>query len=199
LSVELLAEPASAERAAHPAAAALRAFLQTPDAEGFLPRSGWLLAGLDETGASFVSQVAGDPPFVEAELELQPGGWKVVGYGQCRPRAVFEGLNDATWVFDPHARFPGPEDQDFVALVTETACAGGQSSEGRILSPTIIYGQREVLVVFAVRPQPGLSFTCQGNPATRVVVSLREPLGERLLLDGAVLPPHDPAEPWPPP
>lgn len=198
-SIELLAESANAELAAHPAAAALRAFLQTPDAEGFLPASGWLLAGFDDTGASFVAQVAGDPPFVEAEVELQPGGWKVVGYGQCRPRAVLEGLNGATWVLDPRAAFPGPEDNEFVALVTETACAGGQSSEGRILSPTILYGQREVLVVFAVRPQPGEFFTCPGNPATRVLVSLEEPLGERRLLDGGVFPPHDPAEPWPPP
>ncbi len=197
-SIELLAEPPNAERAPHPAAAALRAFLQTPDADGFLPESGWLLAGLDETGASFVAQVAGDPPFVEAEVERQPDGWKVVGWGQCRPRAVFEGLNDATWVLDPSAPFPAPEDRGFVALVTETACAGGQSSEGRVLSPAIIYGQRDVLVVFAVHPQPGEFFTCQGNPATRVVVALDEPLGERQLLDGGVFPPHDPAEPWPP-
>jgi hypothetical protein len=52
-----------------------------------------------------------------------------------------------------------------------------------------------VLVVFAVRPLPGLTFTCQGNPSTRVPVDLGEALGDRQLLDGGQLPFGDPLEP----
>jgi hypothetical protein len=34
--------------------------------------------------------------------------------------------------------------------------------------------------------------SCQGNPATRVVVDPGKPLGDRQLLDGGRLPPGDP-------
>lgn len=196
---QLLDAPANAELDQHPSARALLAFLEAGGPEtDFLPKRGWLLAGRDERSAAFVARVPGDPPFAEAQVALQEsGGWRVVGWDQCRPRAVFAGLNGATWTLDPELLPPGPEATQFRALVTETECASGRPSGGRVLPPAIFYGTDEVTVVFAVRPQPGDAFNCQGNPATPVLVVLDEPLGERRLLDGGVFPPHDPTQPWP--
>ena len=55
-----------------------------------------------------------------------------------------------------------------------------------------------MLIVFAARPlvfDEGIVVTCPGNPASRVVVQLREPLGDRQLLDGGVFPPSEPVAP----
>ena len=49
-----------------------------------------------------------------------------------------------------------------------------------------------VLVTFGVRPLPG-DQECPGNPPTPVLVVLPGPLGDRQLLDGATLPPRQPA------
>ena len=37
--------------------------------------------------------------------------------------------------------------------------------------------------------------TCPSNPPARVVVELREPLGDRRLLDAGVFPPAEPVAP----
>ncbi len=42
----------------------------------------------------------------------------------------------ATWTRDPNAEI-GPDATEFTAWVTEMACAGGQSSAGRIVGPDI--------------------------------------------------------------
>ena len=197
-SPELLDQPALAELDPHPSARALVTFLAAghPETE-FLPRQGWLLAGRDDRSASFVARVAGDPPLVEVQLERDADGWRVTGWGQCRPRAVFRGLNGATWTLDPDLPAPGPQATEIRALVTETECASGRPSVGRVLPPVILYGADEVTVIFAVRPLPGDAFDCPGNPATPMLIVLEEPLGERRLLDGGVFPPRDASEPLP--
>ena len=199
-TLDVLDQRAGAEGGDHPAAMALRMFLAEshPEAE-ILPDEGWLLVGLDEQEASFIARVEGDPPFVEAAAARAPGGWRVRGWGQCRPRAAFDGANGATWVFDPNVPPAGPSDRRFSALVTEVECASGRSSEGRVLPPVIVYRPEEILVAFAVRPPRGDAGDCQSNPATRVVVELDEPIAGRRLVDAGVFPPHDPTHPWPPP
>jgi hypothetical protein len=96
----------------------------------------------------------------------------------------------ATWALPPDADV-GPNTQEFVALVTEIACASGQTSEGRILPPEITYDDTSVTVTFFVRQLVGAQ-ACPGNPATPFTVTLGEPLGARELLDGGVRPPRPP-------
>lgn len=194
----LLSEPARAEEGDDQLAAALRDLLASGnlDAE-FLPESGWLLAGVDDTHASFIGQTGGDPPFVEAEFERHGDEWTVVGWGQCRPQIWLEGSNASTWTFDPAMGSPGPADRDFVALVTEAACASGQSSNGRVKAPLVVYGPDEVIIAFPVEPLGGAQ-ECPTHPPSRVRVTLDEPIGDRALLDGGVFPYHDPSEAWPP-
>ena len=121
-------------------------------------------------------------------------GWVVDGWGGCTPQRVLAaGLGNAEWTLAPGQAI-GPATSRFEALVTETACASGQSSEGRIAGPDVVVAGDAVLVTFAVREPGGNTQTCQGSPATRVTVTLREPLGSRTLLDGSTLPPREPVE-----
>ena len=176
-----------------PAAVALRAHLahEGPDID-FLPDDGWTLAGLDADGAEFVT-VGGESGMKVVTLESGPDAWRVTGWGDCQARrSLPDGLGDADWRLAPDQPKLGPGTMSFVALVTERACASGRSSEGRVVGPDVVVVDHDILVTFAVRPQGGEIQECPGNPSTRVVVDLGEPLGDRTLLDGATLPPRDP-------
>jgi hypothetical protein len=186
--------PAGAELAADPAAAALRKALGTELAHGF-PRSGYWLVGRGPTRADFVARAeGGDSPFAYASFEVHDGAWTLWGYGECRPTVVLEGMSLATWTFDSALPAPDNEATSFTALVTERACTGGKPMAGRLLPPAITYGVEAISVIFAAKPLPG-EHDCPGNPSSRVGVELREPLGDRRLLDGAFFPPADPSAP----
>ena len=196
----LLDRPAIAETENHPSAAALRAaIVQGGQDIDMLPESGYWLASRDERIAEYVAAEppGADPAFVSATFENQGGGrWKLAGWGQCRPAIVLEGLSRTTWTLDPDVPAPAADATTFTALVTETECTSGQAMGARLLPPSITYGEEEVLVVFAAQPQISKGFaTCPSNPPARVVVELREPLGDRRLLDAGVFPPAEPVAP----
>jgi hypothetical protein len=195
----LLDQPATAETEDHPSAVALRAAIAQsgPDID-MLPESGYWLASRDERVAVYLAaEPAGAAPaFVSALIENKGGGWKLAGWGQCRPSIVLEGLSRTTWFLDPDVPAPAANATTITALVTETDCTSGQAMGGRLLPPSITYGQESVFVVFAALPQVNKGFaTCPSNPPSRVVVTLREPLGDRRLLDAGVFPPAEPVAP----
>ncbi len=189
----VLDQPGGAERGADPVAAALRAFLGRGGVESDgLPDTGWIHVGGTPALAEFVARdEAADWDFVS--VERRAGAWIVLGWGGCRPTAVLEALSLATWTFPPDAGQPGPQATSFEALVNERACTSGQEMGDRLQPPLIDYGPTEVTVLFGARPLLG-GHDCPGNPSTRVEVELREPLGDRRLVDGAFFPPGDPAE-----
>jgi hypothetical protein len=99
----------------------------------------------------------------------------------------------AIWTFAPDQQI-GAGTTEFVAMVNEEACAGGRSSDGRIVGPQVDYvDDTSVIVTFAVRPLDGFQ-ECPSNPSTPVTVRLEEPLGDRRLLDGGREPPSEPPE-----
>jgi hypothetical protein len=193
----ILDQPANAELEEHPSAAALRAAIAQagPDID-LLPATGYWLVRRDDRVAEYLARTpGGEVEFAHATVERQGGPWKLGGWGQCRPRIVLPGLSQTTWTLDPDVPEPGAGSTTFTALVMETTCTGGQAMGGRLQPPSITYGPDSVLVVFAARPLEGEAFSCQGNPSTRVVVQLREPLGPRRLLDAGVFPPAEPVAP----
>jgi hypothetical protein len=197
-ALSLLEQPAEAEREAHPSAEALRlAIAQAGPDLDMLPDSGYWLVSRDAAKAQYLARGPGgqEPPFVFAMLQSRGGMWILSGWGQCRPAIVLDGSSLARWTLDPAVSMPGPDATTFTALVTERACTGGQPMGARLLPPSITYGADTISVVFAARPLEGDSFDCPGNPATRVVVELREPLGDRRLLDAGLFPPADPSVP----
>jgi hypothetical protein len=78
--------------------------------------------------------------------------------------------------------------------VTERVCSGGPPLDDRLLPPSITYGTDAITVTFLARRLVG-GHECLGDPNFRVVVELREPIGQRRLLDGAFFPPFDPTAP----
>lgn len=194
----ILDRPANAELEDHPSAAALRAAIAQvgPDID-MLPAGGYWLANRDDRVAAYLARDprGAESDFVFASIENDGTGWTLGGWGGCRPEIVLVGLSLATWVLDPEAPELDVAATTFAALVTERTCTGGQPMGARLQPPRITYGQDTVLVVFVARPLEGDAFDCQGNPSTRVVVELREPLGDRQLLDAGFLPPAEPVIP----
>jgi hypothetical protein len=196
-----LSGPVGAEQAATPQATALRALLAAPPEANRpnLPIVGYRLLAQSADSIQFaaVSDEFGTG-LVYVRLELDAVGWTPKEWGGCRPTAVFNGLNAATWQLAPDVPFPNARSISFTALVSEAACTSGRTADDRVLPPAILTSQADVLVIFAVRPPPpspnGLE-TCPGPPPTRFEVALPEPLGERTLLDGGVSPPADPHPP----
>jgi hypothetical protein len=194
----LLDQPAIAELEDHPSAVALRAAIAEvgPDID-MLPASGYWLLNRDDRSAEYLARdpAGAESDFVFAHMENQGAGWTNGGWGGCRPEIVLDGLNLATWVLDPDVPPPGAGATTFTALVSERTCTGGKPMGARLQPPSITYGPDAVLVVFGARPLEGDSFDCPSNPSTRVVVQLREPLGERRLLDAGFFPPAEPVAP----
>lgn len=194
----VLDQPANAELEDHPSAAALRAAIAEVGLDiDMLPESGYWLVSRDDRAAQYLARDprGADGGFVFASIENHGAGWENGGWGGCRPEIVLDGLNLATWTLDPDAPAPDAAATTFAALVTERTCTGGQAMGARLQPPSITYGDRAVLVVFAARPLLGGAFECPGNPSTRVVVQLREPLGGRQLLDAGFFPPAEPVAP----
>jgi hypothetical protein len=180
----------------NPAAAALRAHVGPSGVDPlFLPAGGWTMTGMNATSAEFVT-VGGELSMKSVSVSKGPSGWKVDGWGDCRPQVVVPtGFGAASWAWGGPGT-PGPATQTFDALVTERSCAGGQSSEGRVAGPQVVASDTKILVIFTVRSLGGLQ-TCPSNPSTRVHVDLGVPLGTRALLDGGSLPFADPTRPNP--
>lgn len=176
-----------AESADHPAAEALRALI----ADSPLPkRSGWQIVVLTARHALFLLPATSDEgsAFWSAEFEQSNSEWLYVRSGQCDIRPALGNFEPARWDLEPGQTL-GPETRSFTVLVTELGCASGQSPEGRIVPAAAIYQEDAVIVIFGTRPLSGAQ-TCISGPAAQASVMLHEPLGNRRLFDGSVIPPE---------
>jgi hypothetical protein len=86
----------------------------------------------------------------------------------------------AFWRLAPGAA-PDPAATELTVQVTERACAGGASAEGRIPAPTVEESADAVTITISVVALPGEP-TCDPNPPTPYTVVLDEPLGDRTLV-----------------
>ena len=99
-----------------------------------------------------------------------------------------EQLNAVEWRFDPSAEPLTSESTVIHVLVTERACASGQTMGDRLRGPEVLVTDTELLIAFAAEPQGGgLTQTCQGNPEEPVTIEMSEPIGTRVVVDGQVL------------
>lgn len=101
----------------------------------------------------------------------------------------------AIWELGPGFEIT-PETRTLHLLVTETACASGQSPEGRILEPTIGYSANAISISINMRVFGG-AVNCIGNAPYPLTVELSEPVGDRRLIEGASLPPDVETTPTP--
>jgi hypothetical protein len=189
----LVREPGRAEGDRDPAAGALVEFLGGPNRAG-LPASGWIRVGQLAGEARFIAPSESAGGWFVVKVAAGPTGWTVEDRGRCEIEVVGpEGVTRADWRLDPAVPRPAGGDRTIHVVLTERACSGGQSPEGRIEPPVISTTEQAVIIAFFVRQVPGGN-DCPGNPEFPLEVELPEPLGDRLLLDGGVFPPVPPGE-----
>ncbi len=104
------------------------------------------------------------------------------------------GLPEHGW----YRPFEAPGQGLFVARTTaETGWAMvalRAGERGWTLDPLVIYEERSINIAFAIRDLPG-GHDCRGNPPYPYVLEMREPLGDRTLLDASKVPPSPPLGP----
>lgn len=173
---------------------ALRGFLSTPEGAPF-GTSSWVRVSEMADRVQFIGRRPNDEGWLVVGFRARDGKWELDLAGECKPRVVLGGgLGPADWWIDP-ARPPlGREATEFDALVLERACASGQSSDGRIAPPFVLYEPDAVVLTFGVVLKPG-GQRCPGHPPGTYHVRLDEPIGDRWLLDGGVFPPRDATKP----
>jgi hypothetical protein len=103
---------------------------------------------------------------------------------------VIGGLSVASWEPDLGEEAFGPASTSFGASVTEQECASGQPLGDRLHPPRVTYGPTDIVIQFVADPLPG-QHDCVGNPAASVQIELTEPIRNRRLLDGSVVPPAE--------
>lgn len=101
-----------------------------------------------------------------------------------------------TWEVDQSAPPPRATSQRIPVLVYATHCASGKPpSANRVHEPTVAYQDDAITATYLVDAPPGLH-TCPGSPPARTELILNEPLGDRVLIDGAR--PEGRQQVWPP-
>ena len=117
---------------------------------------------------------------------LTDGVWSIVGWGDCVPEAIFQrqGAVAGYWEIAGDEP-PGPEATSFdIDAWPSEACHGRVRVQGQ---PRVRLTDDAVLVAIAVHPISH-NDVCRPGKASKVTVTLPQPLGDRVLLDAGRLP-----------
>ena len=186
--------PGAAELGQDATAAGLRAVL-AERGDPQIPLIGWHLVAATATSAHFVAHGLGGEPWVEVALQRNAAGWTMDLAGACRLIVVLgPGIDTAQWWLDPAAGELKPTQTTLDVLVHERTCASGRPPDGRIAAPIVVYQPDALVVAFGIVPLAGPQ-DCPGAPPGKFRIVLTEPLGQRRLLDGGVVPPRDATRP----
>ncbi|WP_458108415.1 hypothetical protein M1D51_02595 [Arthrobacter sp. R3-55] len=129
-------------------------------------------------------------------MESEPGKavWAVVESSTCTLEWDLGGLDTAAVTLDP-AQPRSLASNHLALLVTEISCNSGQDAEGRLEVAQLVETASTVEVVVGVRPSGAGMKTCQGNPPTPLTILLKQPLGDRKVLNTAPFQPREIAVP----
>lgn len=168
-------------------AEAIESFLSNEEGR-FWPQEGWQI--LHETDDR-IHLVAKTDQGTLAHMAVTSGesGWEWAGASlagdPCELEfSVPEEMNTVDWRLDPDAAAPTGASTELPLILTELPCVGGREIGDRLLGPEIVMTDTQVFIAFAAERPEGDAFTCPGNPDTRYVVELPEPLGDRELMEG---------------
>lgn len=101
------------------------------------------------------------------------------------PPTEAEPGDPAVWSIDPDMA-PSPDASTFIAEVSRLGCNGGIT--GTVLRPAVELTRTEIVVTFTVEDRGSGPASCPGNDLVPYEVDLREPIGDRALVDGACSP-----------
>ena len=114
-----------------------------------------------ETIQASLDSIATEPPTLSSDTPGDTAVWKL------------ESADDVT-----------ASSETFTALVNRLGCSGGVT--GEVFEPTIEVGETDIVVTFLVAPLDSeLVQTCPSNDEVQYEVGLREPIGQRRVLDGS--------------
>jgi hypothetical protein len=118
--------------------------------------------------------------------ETRPTRWIVLGSTANTPlRATKDGIRASSWRLDPEVELT-PESTELRILLREQGFAAGQRADGRILPPELYATPERLVLTLFVTPREGWQNRSK-NPETPVRIALPEPLGQRVLVDGAII------------
>ncbi len=180
--------PAGQLDPADPPVGALAAQLarQKPAADGSLSRiEEWRILARAETEVLFARGVPPRMITVTMRREGRREIWSSVAVTRFKPlRTTRDGVRASSWELDPTQELT-PEDTIIRMLVTEQTRSGGELADKRLLPPDLHDGHDQLVVTMFVTPKPGTQMP-SGALQTPVRVRLPSPIGERMLVDGAV-------------
>ncbi|MDQ3782084.1 MAG: hypothetical protein M3349_03995 [Actinomycetota bacterium] len=134
------------------------------------------------------------PSYGTATFTKDGAGWRPSSFGGCHIEVAAPGFGNANWVLNPDTT-PDPASTELAAWIVERNCAGGQPPIGRDIVPVVTTDVDKVTITVLVEPVQG-GAECPGNPWHPISIDLPEPLGDRSLFDGGVVPHLE--RPWPP-
>lgn len=168
---------------------ALTAFLASREANrAQLPVWGWRRVSEAPGVVLFVAPRNGpDVPLVMVELVRNGDLWLADTWGECRPRFLSDTKRAGSWDL---ASTPQRSAQRIDVLVTDPECSEAPLTVGQILPSTIHYGDQSVIVTIWIGRSAAVDTArgCPGLPPLTYSIDLDEPLGQRTLFDGGVLP-----------
>jgi hypothetical protein len=170
-----------------------------PGEAGFFNGYRWTIAeesadSITLFGSSMIEPPPDAPRYAHASFSKADGEWRPEGWGQCRIEVAAEGYGSAHWILDRDAE-PDPDSNTLEIEIMEQNCANGEAPLGRDILPVISETGNAVSITVFVEPVAG-GASCPSNPWHQVVVGLDAPLGDRMLFDGAAIPPIERS--WPP-
>jgi hypothetical protein len=107
--------------------------------------------------------------------------------GSAEARDLMRPSTPAEWQVDPELR-PDPTSRLLPVQIQEQACASGQPPVDRDIDVLVSESGEGLILTVFVEPVAG-GARCPGNPWYPITIELEASLGDRQLLDGAVLPP----------
>jgi hypothetical protein len=162
---------------------------QKPAADGSLPRlEEWRILARGESEVLFGWGLPPRMITVAMRREGRRGKWSSVAVTRFKPlRRTRDGVRASSWQLDPTQQLTS-DDTIIRILVTEQTRSGGEFAHKRLLAPDLHVGHDELVMAMFVTPKPGTQLP-SGTVETPVRVQLPSPVGERLLVDGALYEP----------
>jgi hypothetical protein len=159
---------------------------QKPAADGSLPRlEEWRILARAESEVLFARGLPPHMITVTMRREGRRDTWSSVAVTNVEAlRRTRDGVRASSWRLDPTQQLAG-EDTIIRMLVTEQTRSGGEYAHKRLLVPDLHDGHDELVVGMFVTPRPG-SRMPSGAVETPARVQLPSPVGDRVLVDGAL-------------